>query len=277
MGKIKLHVLDFGKMQMDRNLMVGNAVLATSEQPARPAEYITFPVPGFLIETPQGYILCDTGCNPGAMGPGGRWPQEFQMRLPYLGGAECSVVSRLKELGVSPGDVRTVVLTHMHNDHAGGVEYFPHARFIVSEREFDACIRCYATHDTMSSYIWADTNMWIGREMDWGLISERDGDIRLAPGVTLLNFGSGHARGMLGLYLELERTGGIIITSDAVYCKENFGPPAREPGVVFDTVGWRATVRRIRLLAKQTCSQVWFGHDSEQFESLIKAPVGYYD
>lgn len=277
MSRVKLYVLDFGEMMMDKNLMVGNSVLATRENPNRPAEYITFPVPGFLIETPGGYILCDTGCNPGAMGPNGRWPQEFQVRSPFLGGADCSAVNRLKELGLAPDDVKTVVLTHMHNDHAGGVEFFPHARFLVNRNEFDACIRCYATHDYMSSYIWADTDQWIRHRMNWDFISEKDGDIRLAPGVTLLNFGPGHARGMLGLYLELEKTGGVIITSDAVYCEENFGPPMLEPGVVFDTVGWRATTRRIHLLAEQTGSQVWFGHDMKQFKNLVKAPHGCYD
>ena len=41
----------------------------------------------------------------------------------------------LERLGVRPDDVRDVVLTHLHFDHAGGLDRFPRARFWLQEAE----------------------------------------------------------------------------------------------------------------------------------------------
>jgi hypothetical protein len=80
---------------------------------------------------------------------------------------------------------------------------------------------------------------------------------------------------MLGLHVSLIETGEIIIASDAIYCKENFGPPSREAGVLVDSVGYLSTIERIRFLSKQTGGRVWFGHDGPQFKSLRKVPAYY--
>lgn len=49
-----------------------------------------------------------------------------------------TVISALKELGLEPADLASVVVTHIHLDHAGGVgdvaQAFPHAQVYVQER-----------------------------------------------------------------------------------------------------------------------------------------------
>ncbi|WHH57276.1 N-acyl homoserine lactonase family protein [Petroclostridium sp. X23] len=277
MKNLKLYVLDLGRMRMDQNLIVSQSIIADSVNPNKVTQHTEFPVQAFLIESSEGYVLYDTGCNPASMGPNGRWPLEFQQKVPYYGNEECSTLNRLKQLGVAPDDIKWVILSHMHNDHAGCVEYFPKSKFIVHKDEFDAAVHAYATHDYMSSYIWHDIDAWTRQKMDWNFITNSDGDISLLPGLTILNLGSGHARGVLGLHIELQNTGGVIITSDAIYSSDNFGEPLREPGVVYDTVGWRAAAKRIKSLVSQTNSRVWFGHDAKQFEGLKKSTEGYYD
>jgi len=75
----------------------------------------------------------------------------------------------------------------------------------------------------------------------------------------------------------LPSKGGIILASDAVYTKENYGPPVKLPGILYDSIGFSKTVEKIRRYAKKTNSEVWFGHDAEQFKTFIKSTEGYYE
>lgn len=260
---------------MDRSLVVANWRLASLSDPTPRGEFAEFPIPAYFIDHPAGGILFDTGCHPDCMGPGGRWPAEFQERYPYFGGPEHSILHRLQQIGVGPGDVRTVVLSHLHNDHGGGVEFFPKARFVVHEDELHRCLTSYASGDRLSGYIWDDIDHWIRLGLDFELVHRDDDDFELAEGVTVLNFGAGHACGMLGLLLDLPETGRILIASDTIYSAENFGPPVKPAGVIYDRVGYLSTIERIRRLARTTGAQIWFGHDPAQFAGLRKAPDFY--
>ncbi|MBW8484050.1 MBL fold metallo-hydrolase [Actinomadura sp. PM05-2] len=83
----------------------------------------------FLLRPPGGgTVLVDTGIGP-EHSPAASW-------APVPG----RLVAALAEIGVAPEDVGTVVLTHLHSDHAGGavadgVPVFPNARHLVQERE----------------------------------------------------------------------------------------------------------------------------------------------
>ena len=277
MDKIKLYVLDLGKMQMDKNLMINRAVLADSNEPNKRLEYIEFPIPAFLIQYNDEYILYDTGCHPDCMGKDGRWHPDFQIQNPYIGDEKHTLPYRLKQLGVDFSDIKTVIISHMHNDHAGCIEYFKDATFYVAESEFHASVQAYALHEYASPFIWKDTDVWIKQKHNWEFITQKDGDIAIRPGIKILNFGSGHSRCILGLYIELEKTGGVILSSDAIYCAGNVKGGLREPGIMFDSIGWRDTARRIVRLASETHSTIWFGHDTDQFDHLIKSDEGYYD
>ncbi|WP_077478594.1 MBL fold metallo-hydrolase [Rodentibacter trehalosifermentans] len=51
---------------------------------------------------------------------------------------EEEVGALLKAKGFDPLAVKSVVMTHMHGDHAGGIPNFPNSEFVLSEAEFDA-------------------------------------------------------------------------------------------------------------------------------------------
>jgi glyoxylase-like metal-dependent hydrolase (beta-lactamase superfamily II) len=276
MGDVKLWVLDLGRMHIDRSLLVANWRTATVHDPHPRGELAEFPVSAYYIDHPDGKILYDTGCHPQAMGPDGRWPQDFQDQYPWHGGEECHLPNRLEQLGIGPNDIRYVVLSHLHADHAGCIEFFRKSRIIVHEDEFAAALKSYATREEQTSYTWKDTDQWIRQGHDWRLVGRDEGDLELADNVEILNFGAGHSYGMLGLHLRLAEAGGIIFTSDAIYSSTNYGPPMRPQGFAYDSLGYARTVERIRALAAKTKSQVWFGHDTEQFASLRPSTQGHY-
>lgn len=273
----RMHVLDLGRMHIDRSLLVARATQATRSNPSRPAELVEMPILAYLVDHPEGRILYDTGCNPHGPGPDGHWPAAMQDGFPYTGGEECQLPNRLAQLGLGPDDIRHVVISHMHYDHAGCVELFRKSRLIVHEDELSAALRLYAMGPRPSPYCWAEMHRWVPLGLGWHPLAQDEGDVELADGVTILNWGSGHAYGMLGLEVRLRGTGTVILTSDAVYCGENYGPPVRMPGIARDTLGVARTIERIRRRAERSRAQVWFGHDMAQFRTLRSSTEGWYE
>ncbi|MBM7705888.1 glyoxylase-like metal-dependent hydrolase (beta-lactamase superfamily II) [Chryseomicrobium aureum] len=273
----KLYVMDNGRMRMDKNWMIAMHNPATITNPTAPTEFVEFPVYTVLIDHPEGKILFDTACNPNSMGPEGRWGQATQQMFPIDMPEACYLHNRLGELGVHPKDIKYVVASHLHLDHAGCLELFTNAQIIVHEDEFNGTLQTYARNQKEGAYVWGDIDAWIKNNLQWNTIKRSEDRLQLLPGVEVLNFGSGHAWGMLGLRIDMPETGGIILASDAIYTAESFGPPVKPPGILYDSVGYNATVERIRKLAKETNSQVWFGHDANQFANFRKSTEGYYE
>jgi len=272
-----MYVLDTGRMMMDKNFMVAMHDPANVDEPNKPAKFIEFPVYAVLIDHPEGKILFDTGCNPESMGDDGRWPEGTQKTFPLKMDEECYLINRLEQLKVRPEDIKYVVASHLHLDHAGCLELFTNATIIVHDNELSNTMKQYAMTRDMGAYVWADINQWIKNDLFWRPIRPDEDEIELAEGVKILNFGSGHAWGLLGLHVELPGEGGIILASDAIYSEENYTPEIKLPGIIYDSIGYIKTVQRIKEYAERTNSQVWFGHDQKQFDSFIKSTEGYYE
>lgn len=96
------------------------------------------PIYCFAIEHPEGVIVVDVG----------ETTDVFEPRAVDLGarllvdrdGLELEpadeLASQLERVGIDPGEVSTVILTHLHFDHAGAVDRFPNADVLVARREY---------------------------------------------------------------------------------------------------------------------------------------------
>lgn len=267
MARIRLHVLDLGRLRMDARILIGAGPLPFPE-------LVEAPISAFCIDHPDGRVLFDTGCHPQSMGPRGRWPQDYQRDYAHLGGEECCLPHRLEQLGLGPDDFRYVVLSHMHSDHAGCTEFFRRSRIIVHADEFAATLAAYKDRDE-SVYGWQDTNACLAADLDWRPVASGEGDLSLHDEVRILNLGSGHAAGMLGLSVDLPEAGRIVLASDAIYCAENL-LERRPPRWLADEAGYERTLARMDALAAAG-AQIWYGHDPRQFATLRKSTVGGYE
>lgn len=272
----KLFVLDLGRMRMARRSFFGD--LAEDDPSA--AEMVKFPISAYLIEGPEGRVLYDAGCHPDAMKPDGRWSETFQSQFSWESGPDgeaCHLPNRLEQLGLGPDDIKHVVLSHMHSDHAGCVEFFRKSQVIVHRAEFDVALAYHQRRDPDSSYAWKDTEQWLRQDMNWRFVEDHEKELSLTETITLLNWGAGHAAGMLGLDVSLDETGHVILASDAIFTMENFGPPARPAGYRVSAANAARTVEEIRARAERLNAQVWCGHDMNQFMSLRHSTERWYE
>lgn len=88
------------------------------------------PVTAYLIDHPKGLVLFDTGLGARFERPKGAERDSF---VDIETGD--TMDARLRAIGVEPGDIRWIIVSHLHTDHAGGNRYFPNATVIVQEAE----------------------------------------------------------------------------------------------------------------------------------------------
>ena len=96
------------------------------------------PIYAWVIEHPEGIIVIDTGENASVNSPG-----YFPAWNPFLKNAnfqvqpEKEIGPQLYALGIHPKEVRRVILTHLHSDHAGGLHHFPKADILIVRKAFE--------------------------------------------------------------------------------------------------------------------------------------------
>lgn len=129
-GAFEVHLVSDGTTEVPTSFFAG--AVAEPESAAAlqraaglaPGAPLPVPVNGFAVRRPDGRIvLLDAGT--------GQWRGDRLGHLP----------ANLRDLGIAPAEVDTVLMTHLHGDHAGGLlepsgaPVFPAARILVPEAE----------------------------------------------------------------------------------------------------------------------------------------------
>jgi glyoxylase-like metal-dependent hydrolase (beta-lactamase superfamily II) len=121
----------------------------------------------------------------------------------------------LRAIGVQPQDVKDVVITHMHYDHCGNDDLFPHARYHLQDLEMDyATGRCMCHREISKAFEADDVARMVHRVFD-GRVQFHAGTGEIAPGVTLHHIG-GHTKGLQVVRVDTDR-GAVVLASDATH------------------------------------------------------------
>ena len=191
-------------------------------------------------------ILVDTGFDPAAGARRGRT-------------CLCAPLDALREAGIEPADVSTVIVTHMHYDHIGNLAAFPHARLTVPRRELDFWTSAMAGRAQFASHVEES-------EVQLLAAAARDGRVRLLEGVEEIREGitahcvGGHSPGQQ-ITLVDTRSGTVVLTSDAVHFYEELELD-RPFGVIVDLEEMYAAFDLLRELAASGAVLVP-GHDPQ--------------
>lgn len=222
------------------------------------------PIYAFAIEHPEGVIVVDTGETARASRPGyfPRWHPVFRLAVREWVEPEEEIGPQLKRLGIQAGDVRCVVMTHLHTDHAGGLHHFPNTEILVARAEIE-----YATglvgqlrgYPNMRWPAWFDPTLL---DLDPDPFGPFPQSLRLteAGDVTIVPV-PGHSPGQLGVLVE-EADHTVFLAGDSSYTQELLLRGTVD-GVGPDEDAERVTHQRIRTFAAETPTVYLVAHDPE--------------
>ncbi|MBA2631339.1 MAG: N-acyl homoserine lactonase family protein [Thermoleophilaceae bacterium] len=250
-------------------------------RPARVADILAdrnwaprLPILCFVIEHPEGAIVVDTGESSHANDPGyqPRWHPFVRTSERRWVTPEQEVGPQLRTLGIEPGEVRWLVMTHMHGDHAGGLSHFSRAEVVMSAREASmAMSRTGPLNGYLNGHYpsWLDPRTVVFDQHPWegfdaSVPLTQDGAVRLVPT-------PGHTKGHLSVVVE-RRDHLVLLTGDAAYSEHALLAGIID-GVAQDARAHRRSTAQLRDLCCRRRVVVVPSHDPQSARRLEESAV----
>jgi N-acyl homoserine lactone hydrolase len=273
---MRIHAISTGTVQVTSRQRRGSG-----PGPLRPIATMldrnfTAPLPiwAWAIEHPEGVIVVDVGETARVMEPGWfpRWHPYFHTAVQFDVSPEQEIGPQLRERGIEPGDVKKVVLTHMHTDHSGGLGHFEGTEILVSRKEMDVAS---GTMGRLRGFLpnrwpsWFEPTAYEPRADPFGPFAESlpvtdAGDVRIVPT-------PGHTPGHVSVVLD-EGDQVLFFAGDTSYDQDLMVEGAID-GVCPDPKAATASMARIRELAAERPTVYLPGHDPEA-EARLEARRG---
>ncbi|MFN2198291.1 MAG: N-acyl homoserine lactonase family protein [Anaerolineales bacterium] len=140
---MKIHAIQTGTVRTRRsqpNGSRGDGVLRLLNTLRDPEWTAPMPIYAWAIEHPEGLMVIDTGDTARTREPGyfPGWHPYYRFGVRMNVQPEDEIGPQLQVRGLDPADVRWLIMTHLHTDHAGGIGYFPKAEILLAHREYEA-------------------------------------------------------------------------------------------------------------------------------------------
>ncbi len=225
---------------------------------------IDAPILAYLIETRNGRILYDVGCDYRKLADRTLRAQYYENEAfpfgPPVMAEHQRIPHYLQRLGLSPLDIDAVFIGHLHFDHCGGLYEMEHAEVHVHARELQA-----AQAQADEAYFQSD----FSGDYRWKLA---DGEYDLAPGVRAIET-PGHTAGHMSMLIELPRGAPILLAGDAADLEENIDDEVA-PGLCWcdrDDLAV-ASIQKLKTIASDHNAEIWPNHDLCFFRTRDRFP-----
>jgi N-acyl homoserine lactone hydrolase len=227
-------------------------------------QYIDAPILAYLIETPQGRILYDVGCDYRKIATPELRSRYFDPMRPLFEPPQMSEDQRipryLGRLGLTAKDIDVVFLGHLHFDHAGGLCDLPGCEVHVHRDELAAA------KTKLDSGIFDDEVADADR---WRLQTQ---EYAVAAGVHAIA-SPGHTAGHMSLFIELPTGRPVILCGDSADLRENLTDEIA-PGYCWqdDEALGVASIRKLNTLSRSENAELWPNHDFEAYRGWPAFP-----
>lgn len=215
--------------------------------------YIDAPILAYLIETPNGRVLYDVGCDYTKIAtPALRSrlldPMRPQFEPPAMT-ADQRIPAYLARLGLSVRDIDVVFLGHLHFDHAGGLCDLPGCEVHVHAAEIAAA------RTGLDGGVFSDE---IAQADTWRVMHD---EYTLTSGVHAIAT-PGHTAGHMSMLVELGKGPPILLCGDAADLEENLSDDIA-PGYCWqdDEALALQSIGKLKSLARLTGATLWPNHD----------------
>lgn len=227
-------------------------------------ERLCEPVPGILLEADGGWVLLDTGLNPVLITDPAlrrRFHGEIHGIDAVLPGPGEPLEEALAAVGVDLADIGAVAVSHLHNDHAGGLRHFAGvAPTVPVHIQRDELAYGLSEHPEPERHGMFRID-YDDPRIEWCI---HDGDVEIAPGVTAVR-SPGHTPGHQSFVVDVDESaggGGFVFAFDAADLTENIDDEIAVGGFINctpqDTI---ESIRRLKAIAAERGYPVVPGHD----------------
>lgn len=204
----------------------------------------------YVIKHRQDWMVWDTGLTDALYSAA---PSD-----PFAWRRTNTLAGELEKIGVKPGDVKYVAVSHTHPDHVGNVELFPQVMLLVQKAEYD-----WPSQDGSPRFKPSHP------------VTKLDGDYDVfGDGSVMIISTPGHTPGHQSLLVKLRQTGAVLLSGDAVHLKDNWDAK-RVPAINVDKEKSSASMQRMSDLMTQNKAQLWINHDKPQSVTIKHAPEFY--
>lgn len=228
---------------------------------------VSLDAPFFALRHPdQGVVLFDVGLTTGvARALNGGVLTGLVVRFDARAGEDAA--TQLKADGVSPEEVRWIIVSHLHLDHLGDLEAFPKATYVVSKQEWEESKR---KRESKPDPKYFDPQAWesklrlrlidLSGETAYGAF---DHALDLfADGSIIIVALPGHTAGNIGAWANLDG-GPVLMAGDSAWVVDNYMDLAlpHKQGIA-DPAAYRRSLEMIRAMQQAMPRLVVLpGHD----------------
>ena len=238
-------------------------------------QIIEAPILAYLIETANGRILYDVGCDHTKINnPELRRhfyeESALHMSAPVME-EEHRIPHHLARLGLTAADVDVIFVGHLHFDHAGGLKELRRcgcgAEIHLQVDEQEAA----STGEDIAVF-GDDLIDDAGTPLQFKL---QRGEYAVVPGVNAIST-PGHTAGHMSMWIELPKGPPVILAGDAADLQENLDEEIAPGGLWQGNEHLALTsIRKLKALARDTDAWIWPNHDMQFFKGLHAFPQSY--